>query len=57
MNTIESNFEGSPLQSELRNAHGEKFEKFKVLTFQALENNSESKFWNDAVNFINNKNK
>jgi hypothetical protein len=55
--TIESNFEGSPLQTELRNATGLKFEKFKTLTIQALENNQQSKFWNDAVNFINNKNK
>jgi hypothetical protein len=51
----ESNFEGSPLQTELRNATGTKFEKFKQMTIAALEENKESKFWNDAVNFINNK--
>lgn len=51
----ESEFEGSPLQTELRNAHGEKFEKFKAYTLSALENKPTSLFWQKANQFINNK--
>jgi hypothetical protein len=50
---IESKFEGSPLQTELRNANKDKFLKLKTLTLNALENNSQSLFWHDAVNFLN----
>lgn len=51
----ESEFEGSPLQTELRNAHGDKFLKFKALTVSALENNPTSLFWQKANQFINDK--
>ena len=60
MNTLnpnygESEFEGSPLQTELRNAHGEKLEKFKALTISSLENNPTSLFWQKANQFIDSK--
>ena len=50
---IESKFEGSPLQTELRNANKDKFLNLKVLTLNSLLNNSQSLFWHDAVNFLN----
>ena len=49
---IESKFEGSPLQTELRNANKDKFLKLKYLTLNALSNNSQSIFWHDAVNYL-----
>jgi hypothetical protein len=51
----ESEFEGSPLQTELRNAHGEKFSKLKAYTLSALENKPTSLFWQKANQFINEK--
>jgi len=54
-NTNESIFEGSPLQTELRNATGDKFLKFKALTISGLENNPTSIFWQKANQFINDK--
>lgn len=54
-NANESNFEGSPLQTELRNATGDKFLKFKILPIQSLANNPTSLFWQKANQFCDSK--
>ena len=57
MTKEEVDFSGSPLQTAIRNSDKELFDKYKSLSITALENHPESKFWKDAVEFLNQINK
>lgn len=48
-------FKGSPLQTEIRNAQGDKLHTLRVLITVAVNNNPESLFWNQAFEMISKK--
>lgn len=50
---IEETFEGSPLQTEIRNAKPD--HKILQMTIYAFENNPASKFWKEASEMVVNK--
>jgi hypothetical protein len=51
----ETPFKGSPLQTEIRNAQGDKLHTLRILITVAANNKPESLFWNEAFEMINKK--
>lgn len=54
-NELEDKFEGSILQTEIRNLTGDRLKKFHQMILIAYLGNPDSQFWQDAVEFIDNK--
>jgi len=51
----ETLFKGSPLESEIRNAHDTKLITLRRLVKAAFENKPDSLFWIEATQMINKK--
>jgi hypothetical protein len=54
---METNFKGSPLETDLRNAFGEKLKMYLTLILIAIQNQPHSIFWKDALEFALTKTK
>jgi hypothetical protein len=54
---MENEFNGSPLETDLRNAFGEKLKMYLTLILIAIQNQPDSIFWKDALEFALTKTK
>jgi hypothetical protein len=55
MNEDEQPFEGSQLQTEVRNADSEKLTRFYSMIKNACESLPDSAFWSDALEYTKSK--